>query len=244
MNTAKHKFYMVNILKDIYSDLELANVLGFKGGSTLMLFHELPRFSVDLDFNLLQTDKEKNVYNKIRKIILKYGKIHDEAQKIFGPFLVLDYGTGERKLKIEISNRNAIAEYETQSYLGINIRLMTLPDMFSHKLCALLDRNELVSRDIFDTWFLLSKQTPVNRQIIEQRMKKPMKEHFQDCIDAIETVKQTQLLDGLGELVNHELKTFVKNKLKNDVLTLLKFYREFPIEKKQNSNNYTLHSKL
>jgi predicted nucleotidyltransferase component of viral defense system len=228
---------MVNILKDIYSDLELASVLGFKGGTALMLFHELPRFSVDLDFNLLQADKEKSVYGKIRRIILKYGKIHDETQKFFGPFLVLDYGTGERKLKIEISNRNAIAKYETQIYLGINIRLMTLPDMFSHKLCALLDRNELVSRDIFDTWFLLSRQTPVNREIIEQRMKKPLKVHLQDCIDSIETVKQTQLLDGLGELVNPELKPFVKNKLKNDVLTLLKFYQEFPIE-----NNYTLNS--
>jgi hypothetical protein len=106
---------------------------------------------------------------------------------------------------------------------------MTLRDMFSHKLCALLDRNELVSRDIFDTWFLLDKQTPINQQIIEERMQKPLKEYLQDCIDAVEQTKQTQLLDGLGEVINPELKPFVKNKLKNEVLTLLKFYREFPI---------------
>jgi predicted nucleotidyltransferase component of viral defense system len=220
---------MVNILKDIYSDLELANILGFKGGTALMLFHELPRFSVDLDFNLLDTEKEKTVYNKVRKIVLKYGKIDDEALKFFGTLFVLNYGTGERKLKLEISNRLPLAQYETQSFLGINIKLMTLSDMFSHKLCALLDRTGLASRDIFDTWFLLSKQTPVKHEIIEQRMKKPMKDYFQNCIDAIETVKQTQLLDGLGELVKPELKSFVKNKLKNEILTLLKFYREFPI---------------
>jgi predicted nucleotidyltransferase component of viral defense system len=44
---------MLQILRDIYSDLELANVLGFKGGSALMFFYNLPRFSVDLDFNLI-----------------------------------------------------------------------------------------------------------------------------------------------------------------------------------------------
>jgi len=44
---------MVQLLKDIYSDIELANYLGFKGGTALMFFYELPRFSVDLDFNLI-----------------------------------------------------------------------------------------------------------------------------------------------------------------------------------------------
>jgi len=49
----KHKFIIVQILKDIYSDLEIANELGFKGGTALMLFYDLPRFSADIDFNLL-----------------------------------------------------------------------------------------------------------------------------------------------------------------------------------------------
>jgi predicted nucleotidyltransferase component of viral defense system len=220
---------MLNILKDIYSDLELVNILGFKGGTALMLFHDLPRFSVDLDFNLLDTEKEDIVYSKVRKIVLKYGKINDEAKKFFGPLFVLDYGKGERKLKIEISNRLPLAEYEIKDILGIKGKIMVLRDMFSHKLCALLDRNELVSRDIFDVWYLLSKQAPVNQNIVEQRMQKPLKEYLQDCIDSIETVKQTQLLDGLGELVNPDLKSFVRNKLKSEVVTLLRFYKEFPI---------------
>jgi predicted nucleotidyltransferase component of viral defense system len=51
----KHKFFLFQILKDVYSDIELANCLGFKGGTALMFFYDLPRFSVDLDFNLLDT---------------------------------------------------------------------------------------------------------------------------------------------------------------------------------------------
>ena len=53
MDVNRHKFYMLQILKDIYSDPKLSTALGFKGGTALMFFYNLPRFSVDLDFNLL-----------------------------------------------------------------------------------------------------------------------------------------------------------------------------------------------
>ena len=96
---------MLQILKEIYSDIELANYLGFKGGTALMFFYDLPRFSVDLDFNLLNPEKEELVYQKIRSILLKFGSIHADAQKFYGPLIVLDYGLGERNLNIEISNR-------------------------------------------------------------------------------------------------------------------------------------------
>jgi predicted nucleotidyltransferase component of viral defense system len=55
----KHRYFLVQILKDIYSDRELANLLGFKGGTALMFFYDLPRFSVDLDFNLLDIEQQK-----------------------------------------------------------------------------------------------------------------------------------------------------------------------------------------
>jgi len=229
MNTVKHKFYMTQVLKDIYSDAELANCLGFKGGTAAMFFYELPRFSVDLDFNLLAPEKENVVHQKIRKIVLKYGKIHDEAQKYYGSLIVLDYGIAERKLKIEVSNRQSDDEYGVCNLLGINMKVMSLTDMFANKLCALLNRNELVNRDIFDCWFFMSRQTAVNQAIIEQRMGKPLSEYLQDCIDTIENMPNKSLLDGLGELVSQEFKTFIRNKLRFEIVTLLRFYKEFPI---------------
>jgi predicted nucleotidyltransferase component of viral defense system len=229
IDTVKHKFYMVQILKDIYNDAELANCLGFKGGTALMFFYELPRFSVDLDFNLLVPEKSDVVYQKLRKIVLKYGKIHDEAQKFYGSIIVLDYGIAERKLKIEFSNRQSNDTYNIHNLLGINVKLMTLTDMFSHKLCALLDRNNIANRDIFDCWFFMNRHTAVNRKIIEQRMKNPLPEYLQDCIDTIESLPNKSLLNGLGELVNPELKTFIRNKLRSEIIVLLKFYKEVPI---------------
>jgi hypothetical protein len=39
MDLNKHKFFMLQILRDIYSDLALSNQLGFKGGTALMFFY-------------------------------------------------------------------------------------------------------------------------------------------------------------------------------------------------------------
>jgi hypothetical protein len=60
-------------------------------------------------------------------------------------------------------------------------------------------------------------------------MGKTLPDYLQDCIDTIENLPNKNLLDGLGELVHPELKTFVRNKLRTEIITLLRFYKEFPI---------------
>ena len=218
VNVNKHKFFLLQLLKDIYSDLELANYLGLKGGTALMFFYDLPRMSVDLDFNLLNSAKEKIVYAKVREIVLKYGKIFDEAMKFYGPIIVLDYGVGERKLKVEISNRQWDNRYEMKNLLGIHMQVMITPDMFAHKLCALLDRSEVTNRDIFDSWFFMQKQTPINRRIVETRMEMLFADYLQRCIDHLEEMSDRGLLNGLGELMDDDMKKFVRTKLRRETI--------------------------
>jgi len=225
----KHRIHLVRILKDIYSDLELANWLGLKGGSALMFFYDLPRFSVDLDFNLINEEREKDVFEKVRGILLKYGTIHDEARKFFGLLLVLDYGSGERKLKVEISNRRFGDRYELKDLLGIKMKVMSAPDMLAHKLCAILDRNSVANRDIFDCWFLMNKHIPVNKTIIETRMNMSMSAYLGKCVEMMESLKNRSLLQGMGELVDIEMKNFVRMELKNEAIILFRYYRDFPI---------------
>ena len=228
-NINKHKFFLMQILKDIYSDIELANSLGFKGGTALMFFYELPRISVDLDFYLLDLTKEKTVYEKVRRILLKYGKIFDEALKFYGPIIVLDYGVGERKLKVEISNRQWKNQYERKNLLGINMEVMVAPDIFAHKLCALLDRGELTNRDIFDSWFFMQKQMPINKEIVETRMEMSLADYIQKCINHLEKMSDQGILNGLGELMDEDMKKFVRTKLRTETISMLRFYKEFPI---------------
>lgn len=220
---------MLQILKDIFSDIELANALGFKGGTALMFFYNLNRFSVDLDFNLIATDKEKEVYEKVRSILLKYGMIFDEAKKFYVPIIVLNYGAGERKLKVEISNRQFDNHYERKNLLGINMKVMVLSDMFAHKLCALLDRNELTNRDIFDTHFFLKQGTPINKHIVEAQMNMSLEEYIDKCITSLERISDKGMLNGLGELMDDESKKFVRTKLRSETIDLLRFFREFTI---------------
>lgn len=229
MDINRHKFFLVQILKDIYSDIELANWLGFKGGTALMLFYDLPRFSIDLDFNLINTEKVDAVYEKVRAILLKYGTITDEAKKFYGPILVLDYGVDERKLKVEISVRQFDNQYEIKNLLGINIKVLVQADMFAHKLCALLDRTVLTNRDIFDCWFFMQKQTPVNKNIVESRMEMTYSDYLQKCIDTLDSMSDKGLLQGLGELMDNDLKNFVRSKLRTETIGLLRFYKDFPI---------------
>ncbi len=229
MNTTKHKSYLVRILKDIYDDVSLGTILGFKEGTALLFFYQLPRFSVDLDFHLIQPEKQDLAYQKIREIVLKYGKIHDEAIKHYGLIIVLDYGTGERKLKIEISNRPFANHYEIKNLLGISMRVMTQPDMFAHKVCALLDRTSFTNRDLFDCWFFMYHQTAINKQIVEKRMQKPLSDYFQDCIDYLEHLSDRNLLQGVGELLDEEMKRFVKTKLRIETIALFKIYKEMPL---------------
>jgi predicted nucleotidyltransferase component of viral defense system len=225
----KHRFFLFQILKEIFEDRELAGVLGFKGGTALMFFYDLPRFSVDLDFNLLNADKEDMVYDKVRKILLKHGTIHDEAKKFYGIIVVLDYGVGERKLKVEISNRSFGDRYEVRNLLGVNMQVMVAPDMFAHKLCAMLDRTAITNRDIFDCWFFMSRKTPINAAIVEARMGMPLADYIGKCIGALEGMTDKGMLNGLGELMDNEMKKFVRTKLRTETITLLKFYKQFPI---------------
>jgi predicted nucleotidyltransferase component of viral defense system len=225
----KHKFLLIQILKDIYSDIELSNNLGFKGGTALMFFYDLPRFSVDLDFNILDKEQEDLVYKKVRKILLKYGSIYYEAIKFYGPLVVLNYGYGERKLKVEISNRVYENRYEIKNLLGINIKVLVQEDLFAHKLCALLDRNSVTNRDIFDSWFFMEKRTPINKYIVEDRMKMPLTDYLQKCIDLLESMNDKGLMQGLGELMDSSMKKFVQTRMRSETINLLKFYKEFPI---------------
>ncbi|MBR4920913.1 MAG: nucleotidyl transferase AbiEii/AbiGii toxin family protein [Prevotella sp.] len=228
MDKQKHKLYMAQILNLIYKDKDLCNILGFKGGTALMFFHNLPRFSTDLDFNLLDESKQDVVYNKIRQILLRFGTIDDEAKKLNGPILVLNYGKGERMLKVEISNRQYDNHYETRNLAGTDIRVLTVPDMFAHKLCAMGER--LSPRDVFDVWFFLQQMhASINENIIKERTGKTVAEYAEWCAKRVREASPKLLMQGLGEVIDDtRTKNFVKTKLIEETAQALLLFATFP----------------
>lgn len=222
---------MMQILRDIYADAELSKCLGFKGGTALMFFCELPRFSVDLDFNLLQVEKEEEVYHRLQSILLKYGKLEDAAIKHYGIVCVLNYEAGERNLKVEVSNRQYQTPnaYEIRNLLGINIRVLSESDMFAHKLCALLDRAETTNRDIFDVWFFLNRHTPIHAQMVEERMGMSLSDYIEQCIIHLEGISDHTIHAGLGELIDNKLRQFVHTQLRTETISLLRIFQAYPL---------------
>ena len=148
-----HKNILIKILKDIYTDGTLGPVLGFKGGTAAYLFYHLNRFSVDLDFDLLDPQKENYVFEQVKKILEHYGMIKQAEKKRFNLRYFLAYDDkipGAQNIKVEINRRVFGSMYEVKSYLGISMKVMVREDMFAHKLCAMHERMGKTNRDIFD----------------------------------------------------------------------------------------------
>jgi len=225
LNTTTHKNILIKILKDVYTDSTIGPLLGFKGGTAVYLFYNLNRFSVDLDFDLLDAEKEDYVFERIKKILENYGTIKEAEKKRFNLFYVLAYDDkvpGAQNIKVEINRREFGSKYEVKSYLGISMKVMVQEDMFAHKLCAMYERIGKTNRDIFDVWYFLQNEWPVNKKIVESRTGMSFKEFLQKCIDSLEKMTDQNILSGMGELLDAKQKDCVKAKLRTETIFLLK----------------------
>lgn len=218
----KHKNIMLRILKDIYTDTTISPYIAFKGGTAAMLFYGLPRNSVDLDFDILDTKKESLVFERVQKIVSGYGKITDARIKRNNILIVISYGEGLPHLKVEINRQQFGSSYEQKNLLGIPMLVMEKSDMFAHKLMAMYERVGKTSRDIFDVRFFSEKGWEINKEIVEKRSGKTFKETVTECISILEKMPDAHILDGLGELLSDKQKDSVRAKLKKDTIFSLR----------------------
>lgn len=221
LNTPVHKNILLQILKDIYSDTAIAPFLGFKGGTAAFMFYGLTRFSVDLDFDILDESKEDIVFERIEKILKKYGVIKQATRKRFSIFFLLSYEEHAHNIKVEINRRSFGSRFELKTYLGVSMLVMVREDMFAHKLMAMFERVGKTSRDVYDVWFFLQHNWPINRDIVEQRAKMPLKDLLAKCVTALEKMNNKKILEGIGELLDADQKKWAREKLKTDTIFLL-----------------------
>lgn len=133
-------------------------------------------------------------------------------------------------LKVEISNRRYDDHYEILNLAGTDMRVMTLPDMFAHKLCALGERSS--PRDIFDCWFFLEHHTTINEQIVNARTGKSVSEYSLYCSKLIRNVSPRILMQGLGEVIDDNMKRFVRTRLLDETASNLEIFASFPLMEK------------
>lgn len=226
VNIQIHKNILLRILKDIYTDNSLGPLLGFKGGTAAYFFYGLDRFSVDLDFDLLKKDKEQEVFDKIELLAGEYGEIKDKINKSHTLLIILSYSKEAQNIKIEINKRSFNSHYEIRNYLGISMLVMSKEDMFAHKLVAMLERGKIANRDVFDIHFFLKSNWGINKEIIEDRTKMSFPDYLKKCINFVENISNRSILFGIGELIDEKQKIWIKSKLKQDTIFLLKLMME------------------
>ncbi|MBI5358785.1 nucleotidyl transferase AbiEii/AbiGii toxin family protein [Candidatus Amesbacteria bacterium] len=223
LDITKHKTQLVNILLDIYKDSELGGVLGFKGGTAAMLFHNLPRFSVDLDFDLLT--KSDLVVGRMTKLLSAKYDIKDSSSKLRTLFWLVGYGAGSAHIKVEISVRdNPYNHYDLSPFLGVSIRTLNIKDMMAHKLVAVMERTSIANRDLFDIHYFLGRteSSDINHDIIRHRTNKSPKEFYKSLLNFVSRIDNKNILAGLGEVLTPSQKDWAKAKLKVELENLIK----------------------
>lgn len=217
MDTRKHKTNLTNILIDIYKDNVLATSLGFKGGTCAMLFYDLPRFSVDLDFDYIGNTKNiEETTVRLTKILNKKFTIKEQSTKFNTLFWLVSYKSGEHNIKLEISTRDtSLNHYNNQSFYGVTLKAIDIKDMIAHKMVAFTERPGVANRDLFDIHYLLGTEhaSQINYDIIKNRTNKGPLDFYNFLNDKISEINPKNILDGLGEVLTDPQKDWVKAKL-------------------------------
>lgn len=210
--TDKHKQVLTEIL------IEIAKFLGgkaaFKGGTAAMLFYNLPRISLDLDFDLFSELSEEEI-DTLKIIIKKHGEIKEFRNKRFTLFFLLDYEKNYPNIKLEFNKRiwknNG---YKTVWLLGVNIKIDDKKTMFSNKLVAISERKTTVARDLFDVYYFLKLKYPFNEELIKERTGKAMSEYLTYLKKFIvKNYSKKNVLQGLGEILDEQQKDWSKDHL-------------------------------
>jgi len=219
---------MRNILDDVYSHREMASVLGFKGGTACYFFYDLPRFSTDLDFNLLDLTKKDLVFTEFPKILQKYGEVKDKYIKANTIFFLLTHTKFKTAIKIEISTREIekINSFGLIEFYGMSMLVMKKEDIFANKLIALTTRGSATARDLFDINYFFSKGWDISGDIIKEVTKIDLLEYLETLPKYIQKhFNSRNIGEGLGELLEDKTKRqFIKEKLARETLNQIKFF--------------------
>lgn len=157
----------LKILK-ILADFPVSQKMYFKGGTTLRLAFDSPRFSEDLDFTMTKSITEVELKEFADAVTKTYqeSEISDLRKKYYN-FLVEfkikeSFLSQNFRIKIEISKRKTVKR-ETQLILlnspvtdiQVLLPVEKIEEIYQEKLNAMAERKK--PRDLFDIWFITQK---------------------------------------------------------------------------------------
>lgn len=224
------KDYLINLMLKIISINKISNIIEFKGGTALYLFHGLDRFSEDLDFSCISDKRElaenidalfkpvindfnlsykisKNKGNKLAKG--NDGKLSGIRTELFVEGPLFKSTNTRHKIKIDISVReDIIMKSESARMISryndigqINLYKMPLEEILAEKLAAIIACD--TARDLYDAYFIL-KYLPVNYnwEMFLKKIKKRRENYNKtDLINSIDSRTEAKWKEELSYLL-------------------------------------------
>jgi len=181
--TIYREYLQLLFLKYLYSQIESRKIY-FKGGTALRFLYDSFRFSEDLDFTSLVS--EKKITYLIQKAIralnkeatgVVFKKIESIADSFSGKIILNISGFKfPLTIRLDFSLREKPILAGESSFIETILPVGPYPqvlhfkkkELLAEKVRAILTRNR--GRDIFDLWFLFSKKVPLDWNLINKKM--------------------------------------------------------------------------
>ena len=213
------------------------NKTAFYGGTCLRIFHGMERFSEDMDFSLLEQDKEFDLVNYFapiksefkalgREVIIskKEKKKNTNVESAFLKQETSVYNlqfTTERSIKIKI-------EVDTDPPKGFNtehklmlmpfsfmVRCYSLPDLYAGKIHALLFRawrNRIKGRDWYDFEWYVRNNIKLNIEHFNQRAVQSGSVSSEGLTsNELRKMLKDKIMKTSIEMVKNDVRPFIKN---------------------------------
>ncbi len=219
----------------------------FYGGTCLRIFHNLPRFSEDMDFSLIEKNDTIHIENYFQPIVDEFKaagmpvEIEKKDKKIFGrvesAFLKEDTEAYEikfqtrkmMKVKIELDTDPPLC-FDTEEKMlmephSFSVRCFTLPDLFAGKMHALVYRawqRRIKGRDWYDFEWYVRNNVKLDYRHLQERI-----QEFSG-----RTISKEEFMNELRD----KLTSSNIEQVKNDVIPFM----DNPQELKIWSNDYFL----
>lgn len=227
-----HKLAMYRLLERLLANPMIANHIYFKGGTCAAMLGYLDRYSIDLDFDLINKSMKDSLRQEIHQVIksLNY-TIKDESTKHLQFFIKYrDVENKRNTLKLEISDQVSVAnKYQKAHLVEIDkyCQAQTIETMFANKLVALKARYDegkgIAGRDMYDIHHFFSQGYDFIPEIIEDLKGKSWLEYIEELIVFIEKeVTEQYLYEDINPLVSAKKLGRVVPVIKGEVLIALR----------------------
>lgn len=241
----------MNALHEVMQQIALAglyrggffNKAAFYGGTCLRVFYQLPRFSEDMDFSLIEPVQDFKLENYFESILSEFKalgrevviskKIKRTETNIESAFLKedtavynLQFRTEQQvKIKIEVDINPPTGFSTEQKLLLLPFSFMTrcysLPDLFAGKMHAFLYRNwktRVKGRDWFDFEWYVRNNVPLNFDHFCQRVYQFEPISIDELtIDKFKQLLKEKISKTNIELVKNDVRPFIKNSTEMEI---------------------------